>query len=130
MEPKLIVTQTSNSLPLNQSEIGFSPKLDSIALPLTIFGISAAIAVSTFVYIFRGWQQEQSLQARARIICDGCKYFNKNNYLQCALQPKTVMTEKSIDCQDYSPVYKVKQVEKVSKVLLAVRKVINEFPPT
>lgn len=125
MEPKLIVTQISNSLPLDRGEIGFSPKLDPIAPALTIFGISAAIAISTSVYILRGWQQEQSLQARARIICDGCKYFNKNNYLQCALQPKTVMTEQSIDCQDYSPVYQVKQVEKVSKVLLAVRKVFN-----
>jgi hypothetical protein len=125
MEPKLIVTQISNSLPLNQSEIGFSPKLDPIAPALTIFGISAAIAVSTCVYIFKGWQREQSRQAKERIICDDCKYFNKNNYLQCALQPKTVMTEQSIDCQDYSPVYKVKQVEKVSKVLLAVRKVFN-----
>jgi hypothetical protein len=125
MEPKLIVTQTSSSLPLNQSEIGFFPKLDPIAPALTIFGISTAIAVSTSVHIFRRWQREQRLQARARIICDGCKYFNKNNYLQCALQPKTVMTEQSIDCQDYSPVYKVKQVEKVSKVLLAVRKVFN-----
>jgi hypothetical protein len=126
MEAKLIATQASNSLPLNQSEIEVFPKLDSITPVLTIFGISAAIAVSTSVYIFRGWQREQSVQARDKIICDGCKYFNNNHYLQCALQPKTVMTEQSIYCQDYSPVRKVKQVEKISKVLLAIHKVFNK----
>ena len=125
MEPKLIVTQTSNSLPLNQSEIEFSPKLDPIAPALTIFGISAAIAISTSVYIFKGWQREHSLKTRDRAICDGCKYFNNNNYLKCALQPKTVMTEQSIDCRDYSPVHKVKQIEKASKVLLVIRKIFN-----
>lgn len=125
MEAKLIVTQISNSLPLKQNEIEVLPKLDPIAPALTLFGISAAIAVSTSIYIFKGWQREQSHQAPDRIICDGCKYFNQNNYLQCALQPKTVMTEQSIDCQDYSPVYPVKRVEKVSKVLLAIRKVFN-----
>ena len=125
MEAKLIIIQTPNSLPLERSKIETSPKMDLTAPALTVFGISAAIVVSTCIYIFKGWQREQSIQAKERIICDGCRYFNNNRYLQCALQPKLVMTEQSIDCLDYSPVHKVKQVEKVNKALLAIRKVFS-----
>ena len=125
MEAKIIATQTSPSLSLKQSEIENFPKLDAILPIVMIFGICATIAVLTSANIFRGWQREHSLKTRDRAICDGCKYFNNNNYLKCALQPKTVMTEQSIDCRDYSPVHKVKKIEKANKVLLAVRKVFR-----
>ena len=126
MEAKITAIQISNSLPLSQRELETSPKLDAILPIFMIFGICAAIAISTTAYIFRGWQQEQIIKSKNSIICDGCKYYNNNHYLQCALRPTTVMTEQSINCEDYSPIHQVKQIEKVSKVLVVIRKVFNK----
>ena len=123
MEVKLIVTQTSNSFALSQREIKTNPELEAMSPIFIIPIIFSAIAILTSIHVVREWQHRQSLKSIDRKLCHGCQYFNSNHYLQCALQPKIVMTEQSIDCRDYSPILKVKQMEKISKVFLGIRKI-------
>lgn len=42
--------------------------------------------------------------------CKDCRFISNNKYLKCAVNPSTVLTKASIDCQDYDPLHNQKKV--------------------
>lgn len=50
------------------------------------------------------WQQRKRVTTTPspdQIPCQSCLFFHENHYLKCAVHPKTVLTQQSINCQDY-----------------------------
>lgn len=41
------------------------------------------------------------LKQHSKIPCRGCRFFNSNPYLRCAIRPVDALTEQAIDCSDY-----------------------------
>lgn len=35
--------------------------------------------------------------------CTQCRYYSKNHFLNCAVQPNIVLTDEANNCSDYSP---------------------------
>ncbi|MEH2197183.1 hypothetical protein [Nostoc sp.] len=35
--------------------------------------------------------------------CRSCKFFHKNSYLKCAVNPAIALTKEALNCSDYSP---------------------------
>ena len=42
-----------------------------------------------------------SILPHAQIPCRKCIFFNKNEYLKCAVNPSAVFTKQALDCSDY-----------------------------
>ena len=38
-----------------------------------------------------------------KVPCKKCQFFANNHYLKCAVKPDNVITEKAIDCSEYTP---------------------------
>jgi hypothetical protein len=125
MKAKLIVTQPSNSSLSIQEEIETSPELNTVSSAFVIFLIFSTIAISTSAYIFKRRQHLVVTKPRDKLNCHDCQYFSNNGYLKCALQPTIVLTEESIYCRDYHQIYEVKKFEKITKILLKIRKVLT-----
>jgi hypothetical protein len=112
MQTKSIATQPSNSLPSSQRGVEALPPLDAAFLIIISFVIpSMVIATSIYACIPKRWQHSFSFKPRHKVPCHGCQYFSGNPYLKCALHPVTVLTEQAVDCTDYDPNSKAKQVE-------------------
>jgi hypothetical protein len=122
MEGKIVISQTSGSFPIGQTEIEGEHKLENISATSIVFVIFTAIAILTSAYTFRRWQHRLILKSVDRNLCHGCQYFNNNHYLQCAIQPQIVMTAQSIDCRDHTPMQSAKPIGKISKIFLKVYK--------
>jgi len=108
------VNSLGTDLPLKQSvSIG------------TIFSMVLLSTITLLIYA-RTSKLKQPLSKvnlLAAIRCSRCQYFNNNHFLNCALHPVTIMTERAVDCLDYCPKAEAKQVEKLRKVLLNIQKV-------
>ncbi len=117
MKSKSIATQTSNSLDPSQQRAENSPDLDSVFLAAISFGIILSILIQIYDSLSKRKQdaRDRNLKLSADPICPDCQYFSNNCYLRCAIQPTIVMTEASIDCQDYRPIHQVKRINKVSE---------------
>jgi hypothetical protein len=57
------------------------------------------------------------LQSVSKVTCHSCKYFHNNLYLNCTLHPSTVMTERAVDCMDYSPNQQTRRVKEWKKFI-------------
>ena len=117
MKSKSIATQTSSSLAPSQKRVEDFSALDSIFLATISFAIILSILIQIYDSLSNRKQDARAdnLKLPADPICPGCQYFSNNCYLRCAIQPTIVMTEASIDCQDYSPIHQVKRISKVSE---------------
>jgi hypothetical protein len=117
MKSKSIATQTSNSLAPSQKRVENSPDLDSVFLAVMSLGIILSILIQIYDSLSKRKQDAHAdnLKLTADPICPDCQYFSNNCYLRCAIQPTIVMTEASIDCQDYRPIHQVKRISKVSE---------------
>lgn len=112
MDAKLIA-----ALPSHSPSPGYGrtqpPSASDGSLPILIgFVITSAIAIS--IYILKSKQLQQysiGFKSRPKIPCSHCRYFSHNPYLQCSIHPATVMTQKAVDCLDYSPNTQKKSVE-------------------
>ncbi|NJK38664.1 MAG: hypothetical protein HC835_17750 [Oscillatoriales cyanobacterium RM2_1_1] len=78
--------------------------LQSILVPICF-----VIAWSLLLLIF--WSMVRAIAdtlSRARqmhqVPCANCKFFTKNYYLKCPVQPTIALSEQAIDCPDYSSV--------------------------
>jgi hypothetical protein len=122
MEGKIVISQTSNSFPIGQTEIEGEHQLEDISPTSIVFVMFTAIAILISAYTFKGRQNKLVLKSSDRNLCHGCQYFNSNHYLQCAIQPQIVMTAQSIDCRDHTPMQSAKPIGKISEVFLKVYK--------
>ncbi len=91
MQSKLIQTQPSNSVSLNQRIIATFPAPDLAFLIIISFMLLSAIAVPIYAYI-------------PKSPCHGCRYFSRNSYLKCTVHPVSILTKQAIDCADYSQI--------------------------
>jgi hypothetical protein len=97
-----IVQQSSNST--EQPGIGIASSQDLAWVVLMILVTLSAVVAQVYAYIPKLRRRNSaSMSQRQKTICYGCKYFNNNLYLKCAIDPSIVLTEQSIDCKDYSP---------------------------
>jgi hypothetical protein len=125
MKSKFITTQASTPLSSNQGGIENLSALDIAFLSALSFGIILSVCISIHDSISNPKQPLDTPKSCTDPICPGCRYFSNNHYLQCALQPTIVMTEESIDCKDYCSIHKIKQIKKIDKVSLMVRKIFR-----
>jgi hypothetical protein len=61
--------------------------------------LSMMLSAMLMVVRFEAVSQEPSHKLR----CRNCRFFSSNPFLKCAVQPYIVLTEKALDCSDYSP---------------------------
>jgi hypothetical protein len=117
MKSKLLTMQTSNSLAPSQGKAEDFSALDSVFLAVISLGIILSILIQIYDSRSKRKQDDRAdnLKLPADPICLGCQYFSNNCYLRCAIQPTIVMTEASIDCQDYRPIHQIKRISKVSE---------------
>jgi hypothetical protein len=40
---------------------------------------------------------------RVNVPFKNCKFYSKNNFLKCAVNPSDVMTEKAVECHEHFP---------------------------
>ena len=78
------------------------------ALP-SLGQLPLAIAAWTFAVLL-GLQLGRALQAAVRqtrrmhaVPCAGCRFFDDNPYLPCAIRPSEANTPAAIGCRDYQP---------------------------
>ncbi len=38
-----------------------------------------------------------------KVPCKKCQFYANNHYLKCAVKPDSVLTEKAVDCSEYTP---------------------------
>jgi hypothetical protein len=116
MEPKLIATQSSNSLTFDRQSIEGATTDPTLAIATSI-AILTAMSVSTYAYISKELHKPLSRKPCERTLCHSCEYFNNNLYLNCALHPTLVSTEAARDCLDYCPNSQAKRSAELKKVL-------------
>ncbi len=92
---------------------------------ISILAIFLTIGVLIHACISKRKQNSSRVELPSTITCYHCRYFNDNYFLKCALHPVTAMTEEAVDCRDYYPKAKAKQVKKLRGVLLVIRKVFS-----
>jgi hypothetical protein len=44
-----------------------------------------------------------SVKGLHKLPCKNCRFYSKNHYLKCAVQPSIVLTEEAMNCSEYSP---------------------------
>jgi hypothetical protein len=71
-------------------------------------------------------QPAAKLQADSAVKCHSCKYFDRNLYLNCALHPSSVMTERAVDCLDYSPDRQTQRVKQWKKAIPVIGKIFPD----
>jgi hypothetical protein len=71
-------------------------------------------------------QPAAKLQADSAVKCHSCKYFDRNLYLNCAIHPSSVMTERAVDCLDYSPNQQTQRVKKWKKAIPVIGKIFSD----
>jgi hypothetical protein len=117
MEAKSILTQKDYAT-ITQPSNSLSPdrqSMETISVLETAFWIVTSmmlVSISMLIYarIPKRRKPTASVTPHHQVACAGCKYFNNNNYVKCAIHPVTVMTEQAIDCADYSANSKLKRV--------------------
>ena len=67
----------------------------------TIFSIIILALVKILYKLERSKMQGLSILSHAQIPCRKCIFFDKNEYLKCAVNPNAVFTKQAIDCSDY-----------------------------
>lgn len=74
------------------------------ALPIVPIGFLVfwAIVAWVFLDIPKSLQRGKFLQSQhQKFRCRGCRYFTDNPYIQCAVHPKTALTEQAKECSDF-----------------------------
>jgi|SRR5919202_1572370 hypothetical protein len=61
--------------------------------------LSMMLSAMLMVVRFEAVSKEPSHKLR----CRNCRFFSSNPFLKCAVQPYIALTEKALDCSDYSP---------------------------
>ena len=89
-----------------------------------IVGLVIVSSIGGLIYTRISKRKQHSVKSKlsATILCSGCRYFNDNQFVKCALHPSCVLTEQAVDCLDYCQTPKLNQVEKLRKVLLTIKK--------
>jgi hypothetical protein len=103
MEPKLIVIQLSNSIPLSQKAIELCPA-DIAFFGILKLALLSAITIPIYVFIVKRKRASSGFKPPPKVIYHRCQYFSDNSYLKCPLHPVTVLSEETIDCADHRPI--------------------------
>ncbi len=112
-----IISKPSNTPSLEREEIyGITAGLIllTIAILLTIFSRVERLAA----HLPKLKPNKNRVDRLPQVKCEGCQYFNNSLYLKCAIHPTTVMTSRSIDCQDYKSNKQISAIKKQSKIPL------------
>lgn len=118
MNERSIVTQSNSPGYYNHDISGLDLTLSAA------IGMSTLSTIAVLVYVSRSKKQQDLLPPKPpQAMCEGCKYFNDNQFLRCALHPTNVLTTESVDCMDYTSKTKLKQFGKLQKVLLSIQKI-------
>ena len=126
MEPRSIVTQTSNSIVQSQQGIGTDTLINAVFFNVAILATCFALIIPICAYISKQRQHKFNHQQHDKVSCHRCQYFNSNHYLQCTLHPKTVMTKEAIDCKDYCPNPQAKRFEDLKKSFPLFRNIFRD----
>lgn len=81
---------------------------------LIVVSVSLIWAIAAAIHPFipkRVQQRLFRLKSPHKALCHQCRYFGHNAYLKCTVHPSTVLTEQALNCLDYSPDSKAKQVK-------------------
>lgn len=86
----------------HESPSGF---FDGLVLILWGFSISFLIILTARNFIFskRASDEDGSLSHSRSTSCARCRYFNRNPYIKCAVNPLNVQKIDANDCPDFCP---------------------------
>jgi hypothetical protein len=73
----------------------------------TIFVLTGTVFLLTMLKMTYGCKQDKIaklFKQFSQIPCQNCRYFSKNFYLKCAVQPSIVLKAEAKDCSDYWPI--------------------------
>ncbi len=104
---------------LISSSVGYGTEASAASLPISS-GLRTSSALNITILIVacvgmiyvvsRVWlaallkRRRHGIDSKTRhqFSCYHCHYFGQNPYLQCALHPTTVLTERAVNCRDYA----------------------------
>jgi Tfp pilus assembly protein PilE len=101
MLAKLTVSSTSN-LPPNNREIETHSPLETVSIVLVGFVVLSVIAAAIYEHFYKRNKPSLRPKLSAKISCQECYYFSCNHYVKCAIHPDNVLTDRAINCRDYS----------------------------
>lgn len=103
-QPILAEAKLTSTIPASQAN---PPKADlplkqpDFFIPL-MFLVLWAIATIMYTGLPKYLQKVLfNLKPQQKVPCRECQFFNSNPYVQCALHPMTVQTERATNCSDY-----------------------------
>lgn len=71
--------------------------------PICFIGVCASIV---FLLSFFGKSSQKTkvtIKPLQPIPCRKCRYYNHNQYIQCAVHPSLVLTKEALNCSEYYP---------------------------
>ena len=95
------ITSQTELKPTNQVMDELNSSISLFFLWATIFSMIILALVKILYKLETSKMQGLSILPHAQIPCRKCTFFNKNEYLKCAVNPNTVFTKQAIDCSDY-----------------------------
>lgn len=96
------VLLSQNESPVPEKE---ATEVDN-GLGLIAIGLSVSLGIGIWLWRSR-WQKVESDRSQFRdstqTNCSQCRFFNKNSYLNCAVNPTKVLKKEASECSDYVP---------------------------
>lgn len=83
-----------------------TPEPSLIIAPIVLLAISGLIILNKLQLL----HQAKKLNYLDEFPCKNCRFFSKNSYLKCAVNPSTVFTKAAINCNDYHPLKNSKKI--------------------
>jgi hypothetical protein len=103
------------------------PKIDAsfsaIGSAAILLAMAAAVAAGISA---KKRRPAAKIQADSAIECQSCKYYDRNLYLNCALHPSSVMTDRAVDCMDYSPNQQTQRVKQWKQTIPFISKIFPD----
>lgn len=104
-----IIDQNQTVTPeLNQTNSSLN-KIDSYVplffLWITIFSVIILTLMKVLQRLEKSNVKNISIWSKSQAPCRNCIFFDKNEYLKCAVNPHAVLTKQANDCADYCNKY-------------------------
>ncbi|MFM6182245.1 MAG: hypothetical protein ACKPA8_12210 [Dolichospermum sp.] len=82
-------------------------QIPDLALSLAPLGFIFIWAIFLLIFHKIRSHSDENIYLKNKILqkvpCRKCQFFANNHYLKCAVKPDTVLTEKAMNCSEYTP---------------------------
>ena len=93
---------SSTNSPSDYRAVETYSQLETVSLILGGIVIITAIASAIYEYFTKQNKLFSNPKLPAKVLCPQCHYFSNNSYIRCVLHPSNVLTDRAVDCRDYS----------------------------